>query len=457
MKSIIKSKAIRAALGSGGINLSGYIFRFLSTLIITRLLIPSDIAAGAMMSSILILFTLIFDFGIRQSILSSKGPVNQLFIETAWTVQIVRGSIISAFVFLIAISLDKFIEQIGFDDGRVITDPRMSFLVGLSSLLPIISSLSSLEHVRRMRELDYKYFHITTLINQILQFSFTIGLVFSYRSVFSIVWAAIFAEIFSVLATRYIVPNAKHRICWNREYLRELKRVGRAIMISSAITAVANVGDKLLLSAIVPAEDLAFYSIASTLVATIGSIFARMILSVQIPLLNVARRVDLLAFRKQAVKTRFLYDSLQALSTAFLFVFGDNIVIAIYDSRYVAAGQMVVWLSLSILLFRPDVSHPIYICAEKEKYLPWLSFANAASLIGTILLLSSLADLKILILGLGLRHLLLLPIYIWCDRSIGIHSWRPYFTTPIIFTFASLAFYAVEVSLDNRFNIFSNF
>ncbi len=70
--------------------------RLVSTLVMTRLLAPSMFGVMAIAMMVNVIASLLTDLGIRQNIVQSRRGADPIFLDTAWTVQIVRGFIIWA-------------------------------------------------------------------------------------------------------------------------------------------------------------------------------------------------------------------------------------------------------------------------------------------------------------------------------------------------------------------------
>ena len=86
-------------LRSSVVTIAGYGFnqvvRLGSNLILTRLLFPEAFGLMALVNVFMMGVVLLSDLGISQSVMQSKRGDDPVFLDTAWTVQIVRGSILT--------------------------------------------------------------------------------------------------------------------------------------------------------------------------------------------------------------------------------------------------------------------------------------------------------------------------------------------------------------------------
>ncbi len=93
--SSLQKKAIGASvwviIGYG----SSQCLRLISNLILTRLLVPELFGLMALVNTFIIGLNLFSDVGIRPSIIRSERGEDPLFLNTAWTLQVIRGFRIS--------------------------------------------------------------------------------------------------------------------------------------------------------------------------------------------------------------------------------------------------------------------------------------------------------------------------------------------------------------------------
>src|SRR5687767_15876104 len=65
-----------------------------SNLILTRLLVPEIFGLIALMHAFIIGMSMFSDIGLRPSIIQSKRSNDPVFLNTAWTMQFIRGVIL---------------------------------------------------------------------------------------------------------------------------------------------------------------------------------------------------------------------------------------------------------------------------------------------------------------------------------------------------------------------------
>ena len=99
------SRVLRATSWSLIGQLGTYAVRLFSTVLLTRLLVPADYGAVAIVMVVGTVLWLLSDVGIRASVLRSPHPEDPCFQNTAWTLQLLRGLAIGTATLAIALGL----------------------------------------------------------------------------------------------------------------------------------------------------------------------------------------------------------------------------------------------------------------------------------------------------------------------------------------------------------------
>src|SRR6267378_378285 len=92
--SSLRHRVLKAGLWStAGFGL-GLVIRFGSNLLMTRLLLPDMFGVMAIATTIMIGLSMFSDVGLRQSVVQSPRGGESSFLNTAWTIQVLRGVLI---------------------------------------------------------------------------------------------------------------------------------------------------------------------------------------------------------------------------------------------------------------------------------------------------------------------------------------------------------------------------
>ena len=83
--------------------LSNQLIRLISNLILTRLLVPEMFGLMSFIGVLMAGLTLFTDFGLGQNITQSKRSTEQVFLNTVWSVKVLRGLFIWGVSILLAL------------------------------------------------------------------------------------------------------------------------------------------------------------------------------------------------------------------------------------------------------------------------------------------------------------------------------------------------------------------
>ena len=103
-------------------------FRLLSNLVLARLLAPEHFGLIAIVTVFMIALAMFSDVGIGPNIIQSERGEDEDFLNTAWTVQIIRGFLLWFACLVLAWPMSIFYKQ-----------PDLALLIPVSGLVAIIS------------------------------------------------------------------------------------------------------------------------------------------------------------------------------------------------------------------------------------------------------------------------------------------------------------------------------
>ncbi len=107
----LKQRAIRGSLWTLSGHTSSQILRLGSNLILTRLLFPEAFGLMALVQTFIIGLEMFSDVGIRPSIIQNHRGNDPSFLNTAWTIQVIRGFMLWLGACLMAIPAANFFHQ----------------------------------------------------------------------------------------------------------------------------------------------------------------------------------------------------------------------------------------------------------------------------------------------------------------------------------------------------------
>jgi O-antigen/teichoic acid export membrane protein len=355
-----------------GSNLASQALRLVSSLVLTRLLVPEAFGLVAAVQTMYFALVMFSDLGVWQSVVTSPRGNEPRFLGTAMGVQLIRAVVLALVVLVLAASLSHFAAYA--KPGTVYADGRLPALVTAFALCALLQGAESMHLATAQRELNTKLLARLELLSQIAGMLVTIGLAFTTRSVWSLVAGTLTTTLARTVLSHRLLQGPAYRICWDKSCLVEIVGFGKWIFLSSIIGFAASNGEKLILGGTLSSAAFGTFSIAALLLAAISGLVGNLNAHLVFPGLSEALRAS------DAVAMR-LYTRMQQGADAILgviaggtFVAGGWVVHLLYDSRYAGAAWMLQLLGLGLLAIRYQVLEQMMFAHGKPA---WVTLSNA--------------------------------------------------------------------------------
>jgi O-antigen/teichoic acid export membrane protein len=311
------------------------IVRLLGNLILSRLLFAEAFGLMALISVLLQALQMFSDVGIRPSIVRSGRGDDPVFLDTAWTVQVVRG----VGQWLVACALaEPFAHFYG--------EPQLARIIPVAALSAVVLGCASTKQFTQDRAMRLGRLVIMELSAQASGTLLMVVLAFTSRSVWALVYGALLTAIVRSTLSFVLLPGRNNRLCWEPQARNELFSFGRWVFISTMLTFTAQATDRLVFGKLVSLEVLGVYSIGKMLASAPIEAVAQISMSVVFPLLSriVVAKQDLppvftSARRPVLIIAGFALSGLAAC--------GRTLIGLLYDARYAEAGWVLQVLALS--------------------------------------------------------------------------------------------------------------
>ncbi|KQS61265.1 teichoic acid transporter [Rhizobium sp. Leaf371] len=412
---------LRASGWSMGGYVLGQILRILSNLVLTRLLVPEVFGVMAVATMVLVVITLLSDVGLRQAVIQSPNGNVQSFLDTAWTLQMVRGVLIWLICIGVGIAIDQA-NVYGLTTGGVYQYPDLSLIIGAVGFAAVIMGFQSTKAITRARNLDLSRLTIIEFIALVISLVVAILLCWATGSIWSFVISSWVNALVLTVLSHTSLPGTNNRVHIDRKALGEMMSFGRWIMLASTFSVLAANGDRLLLAGWVTPTVLGFYVLAFNLVAMIEGAGGRLFSAVATPALSRVARETPEQIRKVYYNFRLPFDLFFVGSAGALYGGGRAIIDLLYDHRYAEAGLIIEILSFSLLVTRFGVASSVYLAAGRPQNLTILSFVKTAALFTLVPLANWLFGFEGALWAIALHGVLTLPILLYFNIRYRLNS-----------------------------------
>ena len=431
----LESKALHATLWTVIDYGSSMSLRVVNSLVLTHLLMPEYFGLMTLVTTLVVGVSLMSDIGLTPSIVRSPRGDDPLFLNTAFTVQALRGIGIFVISLLVTWPFARFYHE-----------PRLLTLLPVISFTIVISSFNSTNLLSMSRHMGVRRVFIFDFSAQFLTFIATAGFAYFYPSVWALVVGQVVAVVYRLIMShnQWLLPGIKNKFAWDRESVHELVHFGKWIVLSTAFYFFASQSDRLILGKLVSFAMLGVYGIAYSISDIPRAIINAFTQKVGFPFISkfVDRPVE--EFRQIFLRYRLSALLVGGLMLTLMVHLGGFVITHVYDHRYAAAAWMVPILALGLwhtLLYSTTMM--ALFALGKSKYAGLGNGAYCAAVIVGILLGFHFFGMVGAVVAIAAGDF---PLYVVITSGASrekVSSWRQ----DLLATLAFLAMLAVGLGL----------
>lgn len=348
--SSLKKLALRGTIWT----VAGYgmsqVLRFGSNLILTRLLVPELFGLMALVQVFLQGLTLFSDIGIRPSIIRSDRGDDPTFLNTAWTIQVIRGVGLWICCLIIAFPVANYYQ-----------DPRLSWLVPLVGLSTILAGFNSTSLATLNRHLQVGLLARFELGVQVISLSVLITWAWFSPTIWALIIGNLVSISLTMIGSHYLNPGQPNRFAWNPQVVKEITSFGKWIFLSTAMTFLASQTDRLILGKLFSLEMLGIYVVAFTFADIPRQVSLTVGRKVIYPVIAQLSNLPRATLKAKIANKRWQMLLFLGLVVLILFCGGDLIILSLYDSRYEQAAWMIPLLAIGLW--------PLLLCTTIDRFL----------------------------------------------------------------------------------------
>jgi O-antigen/teichoic acid export membrane protein len=358
----LESRALKGTyftVASYGISMG---VRLVGSIILTRLFVPELFGLMTLLMTIIVGLNLFSHIGFQDSVIQHSRGDDESFLNTAWTIQALRGVGLWLVMVIVAWPVAHFYDQ------------RLLWLLPFVGFGAIISGFRSPNLLSLSRHLGVARLSLLDLICQLTQYIVAIGWAFFDRSIRALVVAGLVSELVrTLLSYRIVRGGVRPRFVLEREALRSILTFGRWILIGTALTFLASQSDRLILPKLLP-QSIAFqvlgvYGIAFALSDLPRQIISMFSSNVGFPFIAKFAHLPRPDFRKLVLKYRRMVLAAGAVLLTFTICVGDIFILHVYKKPYHGAAWMIAIFGLGLwhtLLY--STTSPAIMSLQKSHY-----------------------------------------------------------------------------------------
>ncbi len=357
------------------------IIRLVTSLIMTRLLVPEMFGTMSIVLSVQITIALFLDIGLRPAIIQSPRGNDPVFLNTAWTVQIVRGFLIWVFIAVLASLLPTIVAN-----GWVAADsawaaPELPLVLIIASFAGVITGFDSTNIITAERKLALKRLFLVRLSGQLLSFFVMVLIGWLTGSIWSLVIGVLVTSLAVTILSHTVLPGIRNRLLWNWQALCELIKYGSWVFLSSAAFIVATQFDRIFLAGAVDSATLGFYSIALNLAMIVELLVGTCVSGIFLAALSEAHRQSHQAMVAKYFSLKWPLDIGVLFVAGGVFASGPVLIDILFDDRYQAAGAILQTLALMLIFTRYTLTTAAYMAMGRPDLMAGINLIRCVTLI----------------------------------------------------------------------------
>ncbi len=406
------------ALGGSALSVIGFggtqMMRLASNLILTRLLSPEDFGLMTLVTSFLIGLMMFSDVGLGPSIQQSQRGDDPAFLDTAWTIKVIRGAGLLLAAVVIAVPL-----------SHVYSSPEFAHIFPVAAISLLIAGFNPTRIDTAARHLFLGRLTVIELAAQAINIIITIVFALWLQSVWALAIGNVTAAIVLLVLSHLYLPGHVNRFRMEPAARSELVHFGKWIFLSTIFGFLQFQGDRVILGRVLTLDQLGIYNIGlflGTVPITVGAAIGNRLF---IPMYRQHPPSRSAADFRMLSKTKGGVSAFLIVLVVILALGGPWIVEALYDHRYIAAGWLLV---LMALLQLPQIAmlgydHAALAAGDTRRMfivqairsIIYISFIGAGAW---------LFGLTGLLIGQAIAFLLAFPPTIWLARQHGAWNAR---------------------------------
>jgi len=304
--------------------------RMVSSVVLSRLFSPEFFGLMTLLTTVLVGLNLFSHIGLGDSVIQSPRGDDPVFLNTAWTLQVLRGAGLWVVTILLAWPVAHFYRE-----------PRMTGLFPVLGFGCVIAGFASTSLLNLARHMGVGKASMLELIGQVVYFVVTLIWALLDPSLWALVGGRIASEVARTVISFFIIPALRPRFVLDAECVRSLLHFGKWILIGTALTFLATQSDRLILGKLISIEALGVYGVAFSLSDMPRQIIAMFCSRVGYPFIARFAQEPRHEYRSIFLKYRLPVLAVGGLGLVFIICTGDQLVLHLYDHRYRAAAWMV--------------------------------------------------------------------------------------------------------------------
>jgi O-antigen/teichoic acid export membrane protein len=403
----------RRVLHGSLVTVAGYgatqALRLAGNLILARLLFPEAFGIMALVAVLMLGLAMLSDLGISASIQGNPRGDEPAFLDTAWTLNLIRGSILFAVACALAWPM-----------SAIYAEPLLLQIIPVAALGLLIHALEPTRADTAERHLQLGRVTALELGSQAVALLAMVVLALLTGSIWALVAGSLVQAATRTLLAWTVLPGHANRLHLEWPAARDLVHFGKWIFLSTLAGFLVQQADRLVLGRYLSMTDLGLYNIGVFLASFPLMLGSTLVVRLMIP---VYRQSPPAASAENFARLRRIRAGLTLAllgMAAPLVLMGPWIVGLLYDPRYAGAGPVMVLIGLALLPQLATLAYDRAALANGDsRGFFVVGGARAAALVGLLFALVPQHGVAGAAGALAAAAILGYPLQVWLARRHG--------------------------------------
>lgn len=340
-KSELNAKARSGSIWIVGAFGASQVLRLGLNVVLAALLFEEAFALMAIVTAVMMGLTMFSDIGLQQNVVQSPRGDDPAFLNTAWTMQVLRGLALTLVAAALAWPLAMFY---GANDPTAL---ELRWLVPLVAVTAAIDGLRSPRALSAARHMQVARLTRIDVVVQIFNALCAAVLVWYTRSVYGIAWAGVLSSALYLVLTYWLLPGPRPRFMLEGDAVRAIISFGKWIFLATLLSFFAMQIDRLAFAAMYPLAEVGVYSIAMSLAMVVTALIGRLQAAIMFPW--YARMLENgIPLEHAYYKAKMPMLIMSTYFVTLLIVGATSFFKLAYDERYAQAAVFLPVLSIGI-------------------------------------------------------------------------------------------------------------
>lgn len=355
------TERIQLAIHGSVWTLAGYgisqVLRLVTQIVLAHLLIgPSAFGLVALVTVFLSGLEMLSDLGIGLDVVQHPRGDDPRFINTAFLIQAIRGTILFVIAAALAYPFANFYHQ-----------PAARLLIVVAAISILVRGFSSSSLWTMLRHLELKKLTLLTIGSEVFGLAVSLGWIYISPTAWALVMGRVASAVALAIASHRVSTN-RVTLDWDSVAAKSIFFFGTGIFLSTATYFFGGEAERLVIGKFISVAELGCFSLAVTLSAAPSRAIQQVVGQVFFPLMATGLRDDREKAARHYRSARWAFLAISILLGVGFIAYSHRLVVLLLPPKYLMASWMLQLLGFRAAqeVFSAPTSNLILACGDSR-------------------------------------------------------------------------------------------